>query len=213
MTISASPDTAKEPTGKRWYVLHCKRDFELHVAVQVAKRGFPARCPVRQVRPKAKHQRLQFLRRVYRDYQRIVLKIQPLEAEPLGVPKLSGYIFVEFDAVTDKDRWPSLLYCQGVVRMLGDTAAGRPAPIPPHVMEIILGTAIEPLAPEAAAQSLWKGAQVRVLDDGTAFAERPGIVTDVKRHGRVKVYFLGDAWEVEMDAERLELVNEDERAR
>jgi transcriptional antiterminator RfaH len=122
--------------------------------------------------------RAQGFRSFFPQFRRTVRHARKLRE--VVAPLFPGYIFVAFDI--ERDRWRSINGTIGVARLL--TAQNRPAPVPPDVVQALIG-AIDASGCVVLGGDLRLGQAVRVV--AGPFVGGLGVLERLDGKGRVRV--------------------------
>lgn len=145
--------------GERWFAVQCQTHREAIAATQLRAQGFYVFLPLR---PKT-----------WRHAHRLEIR---------HVPFFPGYLFLVLDL--DTDHWRSVNGTIGVKQLVMMGGASRPQPVPPGIVEALLGEACEGgfLRPGGP---LLIGQEVRIL--AGPFGDRIGELIGHDEAGRVRV--------------------------
>jgi transcriptional antiterminator RfaH len=148
----------EEQEGRRWYAVQSQPRREQLALAHLGRQGFRSFCPTRSK-----------IRRIGR------------RSTSVQAPFFPGYLFVSLDL--QKERWRSINGTIGVIRLVGFSSSGRPAPLPAGFVEQV--AELSASAGLEASDALKPGDRVRVI--GGPLDDLCGILEASGEHERVTI--------------------------
>jgi transcriptional antiterminator RfaH len=156
---SNSPSCAEAAVkGRRWYAVQSQPRREALALVHLERQHFHAFCPTRTKLRKSARGRV-----------------------AVPTPFFPGYLFVHLDL--ERERWRSINGTIGVIRLVGFSSSGRPAPLPVGFVERLRTMSAD--GGLEADDELTAGDAVRVI--GGPFDDLCGVLETSGEHERVTI--------------------------